>query len=138
MMQEYRFMLLPMQIGADGRLPEWSEPFEEKNKGHRHISHLWAVCPGALITDKTPALFAAARKSLDCRVEHGAVESLEYQGIAAWVMCTYARLLDGDQSYAILKHVLSKSSWSNLFAVGHRGREQAPAGRDHRQQERSL
>jgi len=56
-------------------------------------------------------------------VQHGAAESLEYQGIAAWVMCSYTRLLDGEKAYGILNHILSRSSWPNLFAVGHRGRE---------------
>ena len=115
---------MPMQIGEDGRLMEWSEPFEEQNKGHRHISHLWGLCPDNQITEThTPELFEAARKSLDVRVEHGAAESLEYQGIAAWVMCSYTRLQDGEEAYKLLNHILSKSSWSNLFAVGHRGRE---------------
>ncbi|VGO18729.1 glycoside hydrolase family 95 protein [Pontiella sulfatireligans] len=117
-----RARLMPMQIGEDGRLLEWAEPYEEGNKGHRHISHLWAVCPGNQITENTPELFEAARKSLEVRVEHGAADSPEYQGIAAWVMCAYTRLLDGEKSYGLLKHILSNSSWDNLFAVGERGR----------------
>lgn len=115
--------LAPLQIGSDGRLMEWEKEFEESNKGHRHISHMWGVCPGSLITEQTPDLFEACRKSLDCRVANGSADSPEYQGIAAWIMCTYARLLDGEKSYGLLKHILSNSSWNNLFAVGERGRD---------------
>ncbi len=122
-LEAMRARLMPMQIGEDGRLLEWAEPFEEQNKGHRHISHLWGLCPGDQITENEPELFKAARRSLDCRVEHGAADSLEYQGIAAWVMCSYTRLQDGEKSYELLNHILTKSSWDNLFAVGFRGRE---------------
>ena len=123
-LQALRKRLPPMQIGSDGRLLEWSEEFKEHNKGHRHISHLWGLCPGNQITaEDTPALFEAARKSLDFRVEHGAAASPEYQGIAAWVLCSYTRLLDGNKAYKHLRDILGKSSWSNLFAVGERGRQ---------------
>ncbi|MEX0321565.1 MAG: glycoside hydrolase N-terminal domain-containing protein [Puniceicoccaceae bacterium] len=117
-----RSKLMPMQIGDDGRLLEWEKPFHEHNKGHRHISHLWGLCPGDQITENTPELFEAAGKSLDTRVLHGAADSPEYQGIAAWILCCYTRLLDGEKAYGILSHILSNSSWSNLFAVGERGR----------------
>lgn len=123
-LEELKSRLMPMRIGEDGRLLEWEKPFEEHNKGHRHISHLWGLCPGNQITaDRTPELFEAARKSLDCRVGHGAAASPEYQGIAAWVLCCYTRLLDGEKAYRHLRDILAHSSWPNLFAVGQRGRE---------------
>jgi alpha-L-fucosidase 2 len=123
-LEDLRSRLMPMRIGEDGRLLEWEKPFTEHNKGHRHISHLWGLCPGNQITaDGAPELFAAARESLDCRVEHGAAASPEYQGIAAWVLGCYTRLLDRDMAYARLRAILSDSSWPNLFAVGVRGRE---------------
>ncbi|WP_111709800.1 glycoside hydrolase family 95 protein [Lutibacter citreus] len=122
-LEKLRARITPMKIGSDGRLLEWSEEFKEQNKGHRHISHLWGLCPGNQITqNKTPKLFEAARKSLDVRVENGSAISPEYQGIAAWVTCSYARLLDGEKTYKHLSDILSKSSWDNLFAVGERGR----------------
>jgi len=119
-----RDRLMPMQIGDDGRLLEWSEPFEEQNPGHRHISHLWGLSPGDQITaEDTPALFEAARTSLDVRVAHGAAASPEYRGITAWVINCYTRLGDGDRAYGHLHDILTESSWPNLFAVGVRGRE---------------
>jgi len=123
-LEELRSRLMPMRMGEDGRLLEWEKPFNEHNKGHRHISHLWGLCPGNQITrEQTPRLFEAARKSLDCRVEYGAADSPEYQGIAAWVLCCYTRLRDGDKAWGHLRSILAKSSWPNLFAVGERGRE---------------
>lgn len=123
-LEDLRSRLMPMQIGDDGRLLEWAEPFEEQNKGHRHISHLWGLCPGNQITaDGTPELFEAARKSLDVRVEHGAANSPEYRGITAWVTNCYARLGDGDAAYSHLNDILVGSSYPNLFAVGVRGRD---------------
>ncbi|WP_460166950.1 glycoside hydrolase family 95 protein [Thermostilla marina] len=116
--------LPPLKINSDGRLAEWSEPFQEQNPGHRHISHLWGLCPGDLIDcEKTPALFEAARKALDVRVANGAAASPEYRGITAWVIASYVRLLDGDRAYALLREMLAESTWDNLFVVGVRGRE---------------
>lgn len=55
--------LLGSQIGSDGRLMEWAEEFPEVELGHRHISHLFAVHPGAQINFiQTPELMEAAKK----------------------------------------------------------------------------
>jgi len=122
-LEDLKRQLMPTKIGTDGRIMEWSEPFKEQNKGHRHISHLWGLCPGNQITENTPKLFEAAKKTLDVRVENGAAASPEYQGIAAWVMSCYTRLFDGEKAYQQLSNILSNSSWPNLFAVGENGRE---------------
>lgn len=39
--------LLGTKVGSDGRIMEWAEEFPEVEPGHRHISHLFAVHPGA-------------------------------------------------------------------------------------------
>lgn len=123
-LQTLRRQLPPLKIGTDGRLMEWSHAFQEQNPGHRHISHLWGLCPGHLITkDGTPDLFEAARRSLEVRVANGAAASPEYRGITAWVTNAYVRLGDGDKAYGQLRDILAESSWPNLFAVGVRGRE---------------
>jgi alpha-L-fucosidase 2 len=60
------------QIGSDGRLLEWNEPFDEPDPGHRHMSHLYALHPGAQITKRgTPELADACRKVLEARLRHG-------------------------------------------------------------------
>ena len=56
-----------LQIGPDGRLLEWNEPFEENEKGHRHMSHLFALYPGDGITINTPELMEAAKKTIGCQ-----------------------------------------------------------------------
>ena len=62
----------PYRIGSDGQLQEWREDFEEPEPEHRHFSHLFGLHPGRQITrDGTPALFAAARRSLELRGDGG-------------------------------------------------------------------
>ncbi|HKL20591.1 MAG TPA: hypothetical protein VJ904_02220, partial [Tichowtungia sp.] len=47
---------------GNGRLMEWARPFEEPRKGHRHVSHLYAVHPGAQYTfGSAPEMMTAAR-----------------------------------------------------------------------------
>ena len=40
-------------------------------KGHRHIAHLYGLHPGRKISEDTPALFEAAKRTLEYRLEHG-------------------------------------------------------------------
>lgn len=55
-------------IGEDGRIREWQEPFEEVQKGHRHISHLYGLFPGnEWDVLNTPEYAAAVKKSVDYR-----------------------------------------------------------------------
>lgn len=93
--------IAPNQIGRHGQLQEWLEDKDDPKNQHRHVSHLWGVHPGSDITwRETPALFAAAR------------QSLEYRGDAAtgwsmgWKVNLWARFLDGDRAYAILSNLL--------------------------------
>ena len=61
--------LAPMQVSPkSGILQEWMEDYEEPEIGHRHISHLYGLFPGNLITAQTSELYAAARKSLERRL----------------------------------------------------------------------
>ncbi len=116
--------LAPMQIGDDGRLMEWSGPFEEADPGHRPASHLWGLCAGDQITPAgTPELAEAARKALDVRVANGSAEHPEYRGITAWILMCYARLHDAQEAFKHLRFLLAESCCRNLFAVGERGRE---------------
>ena len=89
------------QIGPDGRLMEWREPFEETEPTHRHVSHLYMLYPGNSIDPgKTPELAMAARKSLDARTDIGTGWSL------AWKVNFWARLKDGERAYKLLKNLL--------------------------------
>ncbi len=101
------------QIGSDGRLMEWAHEFPEVEPGHRHISHLFAVHPGDQINlYQTPNLAAAAKKSLDYRIEHGGGHT---GWSAAWLISQYARLDEAEKAKESLITVLSKSTSYNLF-----------------------
>lgn len=96
--------LLQPQIGPDGQLMEWSEPFTEKEPGHRHVSHLYSLHPGTGIdVYKTPDLSEAVKKTLAVRTDAGTGWSL------AWKINFWARLLDGNHAYTLLKALLKPS-----------------------------
>lgn len=100
-------------IGKDGRLMEWRKEYEEAEPGHRHMSHLFGLHPGATITPgKTPELYAAARKSLDYRLAHGGAHT---GWSRAWLINFMARLHDGDTAHEHLRMLLAKSTLDNLL-----------------------
>ena len=114
--------LLPMQIGTDGRLLEWAHPFKEKDLGHKHISHLWGLCEGNLITpSQTPKLATAAKESLDMRVAHGTAKTKVFRAMTSWIAQSYARLGDGNKAYKQIKYIIGQSSLPNLMAVSYQG-----------------
>lgn len=100
-------------IGPDGRILEWDRPYEEAEKGHRHMSHLYAIYPGNTITrEGTPDKFAAAKKSTNYRLANGGAGT---GWSRAWLINLSARLQDADE---VEKHVnlhLQKSIVPNLF-----------------------
>ena len=59
--------LEPLRVGRWGQLQEWTGDYDNPNDRHRHTSHLYALYPSDRITSATPALFAAARTSLEHR-----------------------------------------------------------------------
>ena len=111
--RESRGRLLGPQIGPDGQLMEWAEPFGDSEPGHRHLSHLFALYPGRQITaGGTPELAAAARRSLEVRLAHG---SSQVGWSCARTIPLFARLADGDQAHAYVVKLLSKMIAPNLF-----------------------
>ncbi len=108
-----RERLLPFQIGRYGQLQEWSVDFEESTPGQRHMSQLYPLYPGDAITaTKTPALWHAARVSLERRIAHGGA----YTGWSrAWAICLWARLLDGEKAAESLDMLMQHSTDLNLF-----------------------
>ncbi|WP_167615847.1 glycosyl hydrolase family 95 catalytic domain-containing protein [Maribellus sediminis] len=110
---EARANLAGPKIGSDGRLMEWAHEFPEVEPGHRHISHLFAVHPGEQINlQETPDLAAAAKKSLDYRIENGGGHT---GWSAAWLISQYARLGEAEKAEHSLNTVLAKSTSKNLF-----------------------
>lgn len=105
--------LIPTRIGSDGRIMEWCEEYEEKEKGHRHISHLYGLHPSCQITkDGTPGLAKAAELTLQKRLENGGGHT---GWSRAWIMNHYAKLWDGEKAYENLRQLLIKSTLKNLF-----------------------
>jgi len=105
-----RAKLAPNQVGPDGRLQEWLEPYEEPDPHHRHISHMYGLYPSS-------KLAAAAEKSLERRGFSGDVGWAN-----AWKTALYARLLDADQAYNYLKRLIGKNAFANLFNACWPGR----------------
>jgi alpha-L-fucosidase 2 len=98
---EKRAKLYPMQIGGKGQLQEWSVDFKETEPQHRHVSHLYGLHPGRQITaTRTPAFFDAARRTLELRGDVGTGWS------KGWKINFWARLLDGDHAYVLLREQL--------------------------------
>ena len=99
-------------VGDDGRLLEWNEPYEEPEKGHRHMSHLYALHPGDEITSENTEAFAAAQKTIDYRLQHGGAGT---GWSRAWMLNLNARLLDAKSAEENIKKFFQISIADNLF-----------------------
>lgn len=96
-----RAKLFPLHIGKKGNLQEWYKDWEDPDPHHRHVSHLFGLHPGRQISPiTTPDLAAAARKTLELRGDEGTGWSL------AWKINFWARLLDGDHAYKMIRDLL--------------------------------
>jgi alpha-L-fucosidase 2 len=118
-----RAQLAGPQIGSDGRLLEWSTERPEREPGHRHLSHLYAVYPGWQITPRgTPALAAAARKALESRLQHGGVrgggkaaDSGNTGWSLAWSANLWARLGDAERTGQTIQKLIADLTFPNLM-----------------------
>lgn len=93
--------LPPLRIGRYGQIQEWAEDWDDPNDRHRHISHLWGLYPGPLMTQAAPQLLAAARTTLEQRGDHSTGWSM------AWKVCAWARLFDGDRALRLITEQLT-------------------------------
>lgn len=106
-----RARLVPPQVGSNGMLQEWAEDFEQMEDKHRHISLLYGLYPGNVISAKrTPSLIEPVKKVLEERGDEGTGFS------RAWKMSLWARLYDGDRALKIFKGYLKQQSYPQLFA----------------------
>jgi alpha-L-fucosidase 2 len=108
-----RARLAPNRIGSAGQLQEWLEDWDMQapERDHRHVSHLFGLFPGHDIdARRTPALAAAARRSLELRGDQAT------GWVTAWRINLWARLGDGDRAYEILTFLLGpERTYPNLF-----------------------
>jgi len=99
-----RARLAPLKIGSAGQLQEWQQDWDLQapNLHQHHVSHLYALYPGAAIDERTtPQLAAAVKKSLVIRGDDAGGWSM------AWRINLWARLHDGDHAYSDLQLLLS-------------------------------
>ena len=112
-MKAARARLRPERIGKAGQLQEWGEDWdlEAPEMDHRHVSHLYGLYPSGQITvQDTPALAAAARKSLELRGDEATGWGI------GWRLNLWARLKQGDHAHGVLMRLLSPDrTYPNLF-----------------------
>ena len=107
--------LYPLHIGHKGNLQEWYKDWEDVDPHHRHTSHLFGLHPGRQISPVlTPQFAAAAKKTLELRGDGGTGWS------KAWKINFWARLLDGNHAYLLLRQL--------LHATNDQGTDYANAG----------
>ncbi len=112
-LQAARSELPPLKIGQYGQLQEWREDYEERDPGHRHISHLFALHPGNQITPRgTPDLARAARVTLERRLAAGGGGT---GWSRAWIVNFWARLEEGDRAHENLVALLGNSTQPNML-----------------------
>ena len=109
---ETREKLAPMQIGKKGDLQEWLEDWGQKEKSHRHISHLYGLFPGNQISEKkTPELAEGAKVVLEQR-------GLDGNGWAsAWKMACWARLYDSGKAVDNFSFYIHNYCFDSLYSI---------------------
>jgi len=104
LLKEKRAKIAPNQIGQHGQLQEWLVDKDDPKEQHRHVSHLWGLHPGSEIHPlTTPELAEACKVTLAHRGDGGTGWS------RAWKINFWARLLDGDHSFLLLKNLMVPS-----------------------------
>ncbi|MDE0085699.1 MAG: glycoside hydrolase family 95 protein [Candidatus Poribacteria bacterium] len=106
--------LAPLQISEKtGRLQEWVFDYDEPEPGHRHMSHMYGLHPSCQITLRgTPELAAAAKKSLEYRLQHGGGQT---GWSRAWLINFFARFEEAEAAYDHLQALLTRCTLTNLF-----------------------
>jgi alpha-L-fucosidase 2 len=115
--------LLPLRIGKYGQLQEWYEDIDNPECHHRHIAHLYAVCPGYQISPvTTPDLAEAAKKSLNMRGD-GRFPEQELAAGGNWArahrMWCWTRLQDGNRADKIMTEMLTEEGFENVLTFQH-------------------
>lgn len=99
-------------VEENGTIQEWTESYEEVDKGHRHISHLFALYPAAQIDFSDKGLASAAEKTLLRRLENGGGHT---GWSRAWIINLWARLRKSENAWEDFKKYFEISVLPNLF-----------------------
>ncbi len=103
----------PIAIGRYGQIQEWGPDVDNPNDQHRHISQLFALMPGSQIDANTNKRDAdGARVVLNHRGDEGTGWS------KAWKINLWARLLDGDRAYKLIREQLTYVSQESVVMGG--------------------
>ena len=104
----------PVNVGFSGQVKEYREENYYSDIGdplHRHISQLVGLYPGTAINGTTEAWLDAARTTLNLRGD----------GTTGWSIChrllAWARLMDGERSYQLIKKLMTTRTNSNLWTT---------------------
>jgi alpha-L-fucosidase 2 len=106
-----RQRLAPMKVGSRGNIQEWLYDWVETEQNHRHISHLYGLHPSNQITKRgTPALYTAARRTLELRGDAGTGWSL------AWKINYWARMEEGTRAHDLIRSLVTTDRLApNMF-----------------------
>ncbi|WP_347605053.1 glycoside hydrolase N-terminal domain-containing protein [Acrocarpospora sp. B8E8] len=106
-----RDRLAPMKVGSRGNIQEWLYDWVETEQNHRHVSHLYGLHPSNQITKRgTPALYTAARRTLDLRGDDGTGWSL------AWKINYWARMEEGNRAHTLIRLLVTTARLApNMF-----------------------
>lgn len=116
LLKEKRTKIAPNQIGQYGQLQEWLADVDDPENEHRHVSHLWGLHPGNEIHPlTTPELAEACKVTLSHRGDGGSGWS------RAWKINFWARLLDGDHSFLLLKNLIVPSAIYDRYIPNNGG-----------------
>lgn len=113
-LQGYLERLAPIQITSDKRIMEWGKEYREKMPYHRHLSHLWGVYPGQMISEEhTPEYAEAAGNSLKARGRSTVGWAIAHR------MCLWSRLRNGEEAFACVRDMFQYATGSNLFNLAY-------------------
>ncbi len=100
-LDELKSKLTPYKIGKYGQVQEWQDDWDREHSSHRHLSHLWGAYPGNQVSPyENPTLYQGVYKSLIGRGDAARGWSM------GWKVCGWARMLDGDHAFSIIKNQL--------------------------------
>ena len=114
--EKFKHLYNGLAVGDWGQIKEYKYNrwgIEKPNDKHRHLSHLIALYPGNQISGFIDPQYAeAAKTSLNHRSDEGTGWSL------SWKIALWARLLNGNRAYTLLKNALTQSVITDVQMSG--------------------